>query len=79
MQAAIFVPIVFFMVQYTITAEKFFLFFIMFLQSISLYTFFGQMLVYVVPIPALAAVMAAGKLFSFGNVHQIQLMSHKIL
>ncbi|GMH32356.1 hypothetical protein BSKO_00190 [Bryopsis sp. KO-2023] len=56
-QAALFVPIVYFMVDFDLSAEKFFYFFIVFFQSISLYTFFAQMLVYLLPSAPLASVI----------------------
>ena len=48
-QSLIFTPIVYFMIGFKLEAEAFFLFFIVFMQSISLYTFMGQLFAYLTP------------------------------
>ncbi|CAD7702122.1 unnamed protein product [Ostreobium quekettii] len=58
-QALVFTPIVYFMIQFEVSFEKIVFFFIMFLESLSLYTFYGQMLVYLTPVPEIAQVLGA--------------------
>lgn len=55
-QASIFTPIIYFMIGFQSNAEKFFLYYLMFLCSIALYTIFGQFLVYVTPSQPVAQV-----------------------
>lgn len=77
-QALLFTPIVFFMVQYDFTVEKFAIFFLLYLQSVALYTFFGQMLVYIVPIPALATVLGGGR-YCLPQISSSVVNSHSLL
>eukprot|EP00877_Chromochloris_zofingiensis_P010755 jgi/Chrzof1/5933/Cz16g21030.t1 len=64
-QASIFTPIIYFMIGFQSNAEKFFLYYLMFLCSIALYTIFGQFLVYVTPSQPVAQVLGAGLNFMY--------------
>jgi len=59
-QAVIFVPILYFMVGFVGSASKFFFYFLVNFVSLSLFTFFGEWLVYVTPNQQLAQVFGAG-------------------
>eukprot|EP00192_Tetraselmis_astigmatica_P001759 CAMPEP_0117657340 /NCGR_PEP_ID=MMETSP0804-20121206/5278_1 /TAXON_ID=1074897 /ORGANISM="Tetraselmis astigmatica, Strain CCMP880" /LENGTH=1545 /DNA_ID=CAMNT_0005463787 /DNA_START=295 /DNA_END=4932 /DNA_ORIENTATION=- len=60
MQSIIFVPILYFMVGFVMSAHKFFFFWLVNLVSLSMFTFFGEWLVYVTPNQQLAQVFGAG-------------------
>ena len=60
LQTVLYTPIVYFMLGFKHTAEAFFLYLIVFMQSISLYTFMGQLYAYL--LPSLEAVGAIGSL-----------------
>lgn len=62
-QTILFVPPVYFFAEFANDVEKFMHYLIMFFQTISLYTFLGQMLVYVTPSEQLAQVVGAGSHF----------------
>ena len=59
MQSVVFTPIFYFMVGFKASAEAFFIFLIIFAQSLTLYTFLGQLLVYLVPTQPLAALLGS--------------------
>lgn len=61
MQALLYVPIVYFMVQFEADVEKFFFFYIVFFQALLMYTLFGQVLVYMTPTHQVAQVLSGGK------------------
>lgn len=61
-QAAIVASTIYLMLQFPLLAEKFFLFFIILLESITIYTYLAQMLAYLVPSPALATISASCEL-----------------
>jgi ABC-type multidrug transport system permease subunit len=56
-QSLIFSPIVYFMIGFKLEAEAFFLFLIVFFQSIALYTFMGQMFAYLTPTAPIATML----------------------
>lgn len=54
----------YFLIGFETDIKKFILFFIMFLETITLYTFYGQTLTYILPSPALAQVLGGSNLIS---------------
>ncbi|KAG2488519.1 hypothetical protein HYH03_012840, partial [Edaphochlamys debaryana] len=64
-QAFIFVPIIYWMIMFEPTPEAFFYYVIVFFETISFYTIFGQTLVYITPAAAIAQVVGAGFNFLF--------------
>lgn len=56
-QAIIFVPIAYFMIGFEAAAEPVFLFVIIFMQSITLYTFMGQLFSYLAPSAPIATML----------------------
>ncbi|GFR41754.1 hypothetical protein Agub_g2509 [Astrephomene gubernaculifera] len=64
-QAFIFVPIIYFTIGFDPTAEAFFYYVIVFLETIAFYTIFGQTLVYITPAQAIAQVVGGGFNFLF--------------
>lgn len=55
-QALVFFPISYFMIGFQATADGIFIYAIIFLQSIALYTYMGQLFAYLLPTPVLALV-----------------------
>ena len=60
-----FSPIVYFMIQFEPSFEQFIYFCILFFESLALYTFYGQMLVFVTPTVQVAQVLGACKCRNF--------------
>lgn len=58
-QSCLFVPICYFMIGFRLEAEAFFFFVIIFFQSISLYTFMGQLFAYLLPTAPIATMLGA--------------------
>lgn len=58
LQASFTIPIIYFMCGFTITAEKFFLFALIFVTNLTMFTVLGQMLVYTTPVLMLASLLA---------------------
>ena len=59
LQTMLFTPIVYFVIQFEASFEQFIYFCILFFESLALYTFYGQMLVFVTPTPQVAQVLGA--------------------
>eukprot|EP00884_Botryococcus_braunii_P019076 jgi/Botrbrau1/5852/Bobra.0366s0033.1 len=59
-QTALFVPVAYFMVGFQANATSFFIYFFTFFLSTTLFTFFGQLLVYLTPSIALAGLFGGG-------------------
>jgi hypothetical protein len=57
LQAIIFVPVIYFMIGFKVAFEPFLLFVIIFMQSITLYTFMGQLFAYLAPTAPVAALL----------------------
>lgn len=64
-QALIFVPVMYWMVHFDPTPAKFFYYLIMFLETITFYSVFGQFLVYMTPSAGIAQVLGGALNFLF--------------
>lgn len=57
-QTLIYVPIMYWMVDFEHSVDKFFYYFIMFFETIAFYNIFGNFLVYITPAQGIAQVCA---------------------
>lgn len=60
-QTVIFVPIAYWLIDFQHSAAKFFFYFLTFFLSLSMFTFFGQLLVFLTPSQGVAQIFGAGK------------------
>ena len=59
-QLLVFVPVSYFMIGFARDAASFFFYCLVFLSAIALFTWFGQLLVFLTPSQAGAAILASG-------------------
>ena len=71
LQSTIFMPITYWMIGFEASAAKFIFFWLVFVMSLSMNTFFGQLLVMVTPSQQLGQLLGSGNLPCHLHYHQL--------